>query len=224
MKITKSKFYTFFEYFIIIIYVLNSTMACWRYNPDLSFSPDIITYFLYGIILIYIFLMFVIEKTITPSFLKCFFIIIAYNMFYILLSRDLSSSYLLWFLWPLLLMVLLANSLKKTNRTSKFMLSYSNVLCILAVISLFFYLFGEITHIIPSSEFKVFREERNKKKKKSYFGLSFIGQTQTILGITLPRNTGLFLEGPSWGGILWYALFLELFIRNKISNNFHSFH
>lgn len=78
------------------------------------------------------------------------------------------------------------------------------------------YFGGEVLHIIHSRSVTVIRSEIRSYSIPSYYGLMYIGQTQTVFGTTFARNTGIFLEGPSWGSFLWPAFFAEVLVKDKI--------
>lgn len=96
-------------------------------------------------------------------------------------------------------------------------MEFETIILVLAIVSCILYFGGEIFHILPYKMIAVTRGEIATYSIKSYFGLTYIGQSQTVFGITFARNTGLFLEGPSWGGFLWPAFFIEVFIKDKAS-------
>lgn len=89
----------------------------------------------------------------------------------------------------------------------------SIVLCPMAVISLFFWLFGSVCHILKPLQTLTVYISNVPLTKSSYFFLQYEMQQEEILGIPgLCRNTGIFLEGPKYVLILSLLLAYELFI------------
>ncbi len=93
-----------------------------------------------------------------------------------------------------------------------------NVVVIISLISLFFYIFGTILNLIPTTgTFKMTWGDFGKKDYTigSYFNVHFNVQSINVLGMNLYRNTGIFTEGPMFALNLIIALAIQLFILKE---------
>lgn len=217
MKIKVTKITTILEYLILLCFIFGSTMATWRYQVGRTLSSELLTYVLYVFVVVYVLLgAFSNKYPITRK--QAMFLVgfCGYSAVYSIIGRDTSMNYWMWFFLPLFLMLLLCFELRKRGRTEEFFLEFSNIVVLLALISVILYFGGEVLHVIPSQNITIVRSEMSTYSISSYYGLLYIGQNQTVLGMTFARNTGIFLEGPSWGSFLWPAFFVEVFVRNKL--------
>lgn len=218
MKVKVIHIKSLLEYAIIFLYVISSTMTVWRYIPGNSKIANMIIYMIYLLVIVYSFVNILISsRGIRRKDITLIMLILAYNVLYSIMSRDISSSFYIWTLLPLIIMIILCCSLKNNGRLRIFIIEFETIVLILAIISCVLYFGGEVFHVLPYQTIAVTRGEMATYSIKSYYGLTYIGQTQTVFGITFARNTGLFLEGPSWGSFLWPAFFVELFIKEKPS-------
>ena len=92
---------------------------------------------------------------------------------------------------------------------------YCNIICVIAVISLFFWLFGSVLHIIhPTGYF--YALWGTPYNYPSYHNLYFERQYVTIFGIETKRNMGMFLEAPMYSSCLVIAIAIELFLTDDL--------
>lgn len=92
----------------------------------------------------------------------------------------------------------------------------STLVTILAIISIFFFIFGSVLHILKPTNNLTIYVNNNPKIVDSYFGLHYEVQKENTFGIELYRNTGIFYEAPKYTLILSIILMYELFIlKNK---------
>lgn len=90
-----------------------------------------------------------------------------------------------------------------------------NVVIVISLISLFFHIFGTLLNLIPKTgTFKMTWGDFGKREYSiaSYFNMHFNIQSLNILGISIPRNTGIFTEGPMFALNIIIALAIQLFI------------
>ena len=94
----------------------------------------------------------------------------------------------------------------------------SKILCFVAIVSLFFWLFGSILHVFnPSQELTIYVSDI-PRVKQSYFFLQYEMQKEEIFGASgIWRNTGFFYEGPKYVLLLSLMLAYELFIARSTS-------
>ncbi len=92
---------------------------------------------------------------------------------------------------------------------------YSNIMCVIAFISLYFWLFGSLFHLIqPTGNF--YANWGGPHNYLSYYNLYFERQYATFMGINMVRNIGMFLEGPMYSSCLVIAIALELFLSDDL--------
>ena len=94
----------------------------------------------------------------------------------------------------------------------------SKILCFMALVSLFFWIFGSILHVFnPSNELTIYVNDV-PRVKQSYFFLQYEMQMEDIFGASsIWRNTGFFYEGPKYTLLLSMMLAYELFIERRTS-------
>ena len=94
----------------------------------------------------------------------------------------------------------------------------SKILYFVAIVSLFFWLFGSILHVFnPSQELTIYINDV-PRVKQSYFFLQYEMQKEEIFGASgIWRNTGFFFEGPKYVLLLSLMLAYELFIAKSTS-------
>lgn len=98
-------------------------------------------------------------------------------------------------------------------------LKYSNVVVIIAVVSLVMWLLCSIFQIIPVTLFFPSEWAPGIDFIPSYWGIYFETQFMAPLGEKIWRNTGIFNEGPMYNMVLCVAFAIEYFIqpiRSKI--------
>lgn len=108
------------------------------------------------------------------------------------------------------------------NRLLEFLYKYSDVVTIVAVISLFFWVFGSILGIIePSISLNYTWADQDGIEINGYYYLYFETQRINLLGFEGWRNTSIFVEGPMFNIVLLVALVNLLFLdqRSKKSIN-----
>ena len=93
---------------------------------------------------------------------------------------------------------------------------YSNVIVIISIISLFFYVFGSLLNVIDPTG-KVTIQWGNIKSINTYFFIHFDIQIDKIFFIRLIRNTSIFTEAPMYALHLLIALFATLFYYKRIN-------
>lgn len=95
--------------------------------------------------------------------------------------------------------------------------AYTNLLFVITVISLFFWLFGSVLHVIP---YTIIRYHYGYGTiAHNFFGVYFDEpyQNTVFFGIRTVRNCGICMEAPGFANLLMYGLGIELIKKN--SNN-----
>ena len=153
------------------------------------------------------------KKKLLKSLIFLFFYYIYIILFLMLNYLNNLSSFVNLFvvLFPVLYMYYIMSYNNKN-----ILYKIKDIMCALAITSLFFYIFGSILNIIKSSGY-VWTNWSNIKAFPSFYGLHFNTQHITIFGLNIWRNTGLFPEGPMFSLNLTIALAIELFLSEKKS-------
>jgi len=121
----------------------------------------------------------------------------------------------LYFLAPLMLIAIFYHALRSGN-TDYLFIAYKNVVVILAVISLLFWFLSMLklpTNMNTPVLWGSYRQ------LPGYFGIHYIAQGQTVfLGLSMIRNTGLFVEAPMYSYVLSIALMVLIFIDKGVGS------
>jgi len=119
-------------------------------------------------------------------------------------------------LFPLFFLI---NSMYMNRKVLPALLSkFVNVVVILAMFSLFFWIFGTLLNVVhPTST--VINQWSGGRLINSYYNLYFETQQMTFFGIHIIRNSGIFAESPIWGLILSIAYVIDLLILKSDKNN-----
>ncbi len=147
------------------------------------------------------------------------FVFAAYLLIYILVKRFNISSYLKRFFVVLLLFYIYSHMLIKSGKFQTFLDTYENVFIIIGLITLFFWIFGSILNILPGRMDTSYSFGNYTGRGYTYFYLYFenFRQNQKLLGVTFPRNCGIYCEAPAYSGMLLYAVGIELFSHETIN-------
>lgn len=209
----------FFEYLFVIFVILNCNSV---YSTMLNKN-----YYLREILIVLLFFMLIFQikssnfnKKKLGKFIIYILIYLGYIMlFYLIDVTEPEKKYdfiLLYFItFPMLLMLYLTS--KDNTMIKEFLYKFSKVVTILAVISLFFYIFGTLINLIKPSSY-IMINWGEVQKIASYFGLHFNAQLIYIFGGNkIVRNTGIFVEAPMYSLNLIIALTINLFVNEKKS-------
>lgn len=92
-------------------------------------------------------------------------------------------------------------------------LKFSNVVFIIAIISLLMWFLCSILQIVPPTAYFPYEWAPNKDIIPSYWGIYFETQYVAFFGEQICRNSGIFNEAPMYNMILCTAFIIEYFIR-----------
>lgn len=159
------------------------------------------------------------RKSISKRALFLLLGLVIYLLLYLLITRINLKSYLFGFVTVFSIFYIYVYFLLKEQQFGELIIAYENVLVSIAIISLFFWLFGSVLDIIPG-RYGTFTFADYQSKSYNYFYLYFenLRQNQQLLGSTLPRNCGIYCEAPAYAGMLFYAFLIET-LYNKRKNN-----
>ncbi|WP_231952006.1 polymerase [Pediococcus claussenii] len=142
---------------------------------------------------------------------------ILYISVYILVSPGKIFGLIQVFVVYFLLMVIYIHLYKEKNDFKQLLRMYSNIIFILAIISLFFWLFGSIAGIIkPTGSLPI--NWGGNVITSSYFNIYFQWQHDAVVfGHTIFRNIGIFCEAPMYSLNLSVAFIFDYLINGRKS-------
>ncbi len=146
-----------------------------------------------------------------------FLIIAIYLLLFIVIRRYNIVSYFASFYSVILSFFLYAYFLHKRGGLLSFFEIYENIMILIGLITVFFWLFGSVLDVLPGRTNTYYTFSGYSGSGYTYYYLYFenFKQNQVLLGITLPRNCGIYCEAPAFSGMLLYAISIELFSPKK---------
>lgn len=134
---------------------------------------------------------------------------------YAYVTRSTSDRFLVSYVGAFFFLFVFAYALYQNHQMKEFMRAFSNVIIIMAVVSLFFWLFGSILHVLPGRSQLTYYWAESYRTTYTYYYLYFENPIQNIGHGTI-CNLGVFTEAPGYSGFLTYALLIELVFRQSI--------
>lgn len=117
---------------------------------------------------------------------------------------------------PLLLILTSSYMSEERESVSHLFIKFSNIVAVIAIISLFFWFLGSTLELIPSTAI-IPNSWGGDRFIPTYFGIYFETQVGAAYKIgSMIRNSGIFNEAPMYNMILCTALSVELFLRPRI--------
>ena len=170
------------------------------------------------IMILVVFLVFIeISDKLKKSSLKMWANFIAFYFLFCIVfiifsvSVDSFSSFLLRFMVFFPLMLLINISETKKGNEYLFLKAYVNIMLIICVVSLFFWVFGSNLKII-SPNMHIYVHWGEDFYYPGYFGLYFERQSSSFLFYEGIRNSAFFAEGPMYSLCLVLALSFQMFL------------
>lgn len=137
----------------------------------------------------------------------------AFLMVYLLATQYNGVRFVLYYMLPLLLLLLYAGSSRDGG--VGLLHKLSDVMAVLTAFSLFFYLFGTVLRWIPRTEIAAFYWGGGWRTCPTYFHLYYEAQQITFFGRDLPRNCGVFPEAPGFAVFLVVAAAAEALLCRR---------
>lgn len=109
---------------------------------------------------------------------------------------------------------------KSIGRMTDILYTYENIIVIIAIISIVFWIFGSVLKIIPISGYAMFNwtDSGLDKQINNYWGLYYETQWTFLQGYgMLTRNTAIFTEAPMCSLHFSFALLIEAFLKEKLN-------
>lgn len=117
---------------------------------------------------------------------------------------------------PIIIFYLIWGMNKTINKIEEFLYLFSQIIFVLCVISLLFYIFGSVLNLIePTSVLSSLLIDWSDFDYKSYFGIYFEGHKTYFMGKTILRNIGIFVEAPVFTYVIINALYVEMFLKDN---------
>ncbi len=102
-----------------------------------------------------------------------------------------------------------------TNSLEWFMEAFTNIIFIICILSLIFFVFGSLMGIIKPTGYYPYTEIGwGKNNYSDFYHLYCEGQTVVALGYSGVRNISMFVEGPMLTYVIGFAMYYELFFRS----------
>lgn len=203
-----------FAFFLIV-----TTGGAWFCDVSLTFPEDFVWKML-SLILIggsAFFLLCGSKPVITKDMISKIAIVVGCAVTYRIASSTDTDYYEYRFLLMLLWMI---GCLIIQNSNKYIWKAYVNVIVVLSVISLFFYLFGSILHLIPETGITGINwgATWDTSSVRTFFNLYYEAQRMKITdSYRIIRNCGVFAEAPMYNFVLCTALGVELFLQERTS-------
>ena len=215
MIINKKKIVGLLEYIIAICIVLDAN-TIWL---DKNSTRKIINFI---ILCICIILIFIIDfnkeinkkKLISGSLLIIFLLFTNIIFIHLNLNGDGLKLYIERFIVFLPLTTIYFITRNK-DMDNNLIIKISNIIIILSILSLFFYIFGSNLNIITPNS-KVLLDWGRERYINTYYNLHYEAQEIYVRGAKFIRNTGIFTEAPMYSFNLSIALMAQLFFTTKV--------
>lgn len=204
--------------YIIAIFIAVTTGGAWANDVSISFTQEHLLWWLLSFTIVATMVLFVVnyKKDISlNNFVKkkILLFIICCVTYFCEFKGDFKSFFSFFFLTILWFFIFL-------HQIDDYKLVWRalvNVVVIYALISLFFYFFGTCIHLIPDSGRTSVVwgtwTESIRTFHNIYYESQFLNLNDMIL---IPRNCGIYPEGPMYNFVLCMALASELFISKKV--------
>lgn len=137
-------------------------------------------------------------------------------IYFVFKANDVNEGTFVSILIGIPLFLLIFSELEKMQMELELFYCLEKIVLLLAVISLFFWLFGEILDLIHTN-MSVTVNWGQIREYKGFYGLKFATSISNSFGKGLPANSGIFTEGPMFCLWLCIALATELFLKESVS-------
>lgn len=211
--LNKKKINTFLIYCLTLFIILD-TRSVFSHIDSGSYG----TFFSLAIFILSIGLLSLnLGKSLSKKYFCFLLLYIMYILIFILIKvkeNMMGFIYLFLFEFPLFFLLFHFLNLKCKKQ---FMKSYTNLLLFISLISLFFYIFGSVLHILNVNTNLVINWGKVSDIQGYYF-LHFNAQKTVIFNRNILRNTSIFVEGPMYALHLLIGTCFSLFFDKKIFN------
>ena len=215
LRLFKLEKYTDLLEYVLAFFIVANTYTIWT-NKELTEKLDLII-ILVCLILLDIFSLNnllnkpkIILKTLILSSL-----LFLYNFIFLIFtpSKVGANGFIIMFGFILVMLTIYYIDKFNNDNWNGLILKISNIIFILATISLVFFVFSSILKLInPTSNFLL--KWGIEREIPSYYNLYYETQVIKLGNNLIPRNTGIFMEAPIYNFVLSTSLIIELFLDN----------
>lgn len=139
-----------------------------------------------------------------------------YLVVHLLVVQFNGVRYLAYYVLPLLLLVLYLGLKERQDGSILDLLhKLADIVTVLTVLSLFFYLFGTLLDWLPDPGTATYSWGGTVRTCPTYYNLFYEAQKIDFFGVTLVRNCGVFPEAPGFAIFLVFATATEVLLRDK---------
>lgn len=208
----------FFEYIVAFCIIIN-TNTVWTNNNKINNINLIILIFSLFILMLTLINKILKRKKIFFKGMLLLNFICVYNLGYVLFSANRTNikRFIIMFIFILIPLIMYYLFKDTDDLEHNLMGKLSNIIVILAGVSLIFYFLCSVFKIISPTSY-VSINWGGERYIPSYFGLYYETQPINIGGIWLIRNTGVFTEAPMHSFVLCIALIIRIFLVKKKTN------
>ena len=143
-------------------------------------------------------------------------ILILFLLIYVIANNYNAERYLISYVGMFFFLFIFAYVLYQKGEMRAFLRAFSNVMVAIAIISIFFWLFGSILDILPGRTQLSYYWADRYRTTYSYYYLYFENPSQNITHGSI-CNLGIFTESPGYSGFLTYALLIEIVLGKNIT-------
>lgn len=212
-ELMKGRIIGLLEYFLAFFIILNSNTV-WNY-VYLKNTTTIITIVVLYLLVIVTFKDILLKRENFKRFIYLLLFISAYNIIFIMLNDVNRIQFIIEFVVILIGLIAYNVGLINKGEGSKLLIKISNIVVILAGISILCYLIFTVFKIIPPSS-QMFYLWGGAREIPNYYNIYYVTQPITIHGMRFIRNTGVFTEAPMYAFMLTISVMCELFVRKNI--------
>lgn len=210
----KKAFRSFFEYLLMLMVIL-------EFNTPYTYFLIIGRLITLSIITLLILLILLNWKNLSVDIFAFVLLIAAgaiFPFFNVYEGKNIAYLKLYFVILPLFLILLSSYMSEQRESASCLLNRFSNIVLFIAIISLFFWLFGSILEYVESTAV-IPISWGGERFIPTYYGIYFETQEATASADIgqLVRNTGIFNEAPMYNMILCTSLAYEVFLRGKTS-------
>lgn len=213
LSIQRKQLYSFFEYLFVITLILDCRTLWQRLNTTPPWFNIAIWIFLIMSVVGCILTKRRVYAETAKKAMLCIAISLLYISFFVLFRPFNISNFLKLGLATCAIAVYFIICY---DEESDALNRYTNIISIVAAVSIFFWLFGSVLKIIPSTGIVVTNWETVfSPNVPSYFNVYYSTQRAEFFGGYLSRNTAIFTEAPMASFHFSIAFLFEFFIKRK---------
>lgn len=211
-KVTHGRFVEFLEYILFFLVII-------EFNTAYLVYEQLSKFLFYGTSFICLLLLLYRKRTIKlEGILVIYFLGSFLPLFNVFPGAEKQYIKLYWVILPLFLLYFLSLNRVGFDRITSFLIKYSNIVTILALISLVYWVLGSNIEVIqPTMYVPNTWAGDGVRLIPTYHFVYFETQQTSFMGYETFRNSGIFNEGPMYNMILCTALAMELFLRPRKS-------